>query len=360
MILLGGAALRRPGLEAASRIAAATGARLLCETFPARLERGAGLPGLERLAYLAEFAQAQLAGTTAADPGGRPRPGVLLRLPGPAQFPGAGRLPGAHPGRDRARTCAGRWRALAERVAPGARPQPQPAQRPALPGGELTAETAAAVIGALLPEGAIVSDEANTSGLSLPAATAGAPPHDWLTLTGGAIGQGLPVATGAAVACPDRSVLALDSDGSAMYTIQALWTQAREQLDVTTVIFSNRRYAILDLELQRVGAVAGGRRGPQPARPVPPRPGLRCPGPRDGSPGGPGRQRRGVRGGAAARAGRAGPAPDRGAAQPAGVTSRGMRRAPAGIGVPGRGSRVALSGRSSRGREEGRCDRNQV
>ena len=103
-----------------------------------------------------------------------------------------------------------------------------------------------------------MSDEANTSGLWLPAATAGAPPHDWLTLTGGAIGQGLPVATGAAVACPDRSVLALDSDGSAMYTISALWTQAREQLDITTVIFSNRRYAILDLELQRVGAAAGG------------------------------------------------------------------------------------------------------
>ena len=81
----------------------------------------------------------------------------------------------------------------------------------------------------------------------------GRTPHDWLTLTGGAIGQGLPVATGAAVACPDRSVLALDSDGSAMYTISALWTHAREQLDITTVIFSNRRYAILDLELQRVG-----------------------------------------------------------------------------------------------------------
>jgi acetolactate synthase-1/2/3 large subunit len=160
----------------------------------------------------------------------------------------------ARPGED---VCAA-LEALAGRAAAGARPQPQPARRPALPGGALTAETAAAVIGALLPEGAVVSDEANTSGLWLPAATAGAPPHDWLTLTGGAIGQGLPVATGAALACPDRSVLALGSDGSAMYTIPALWTHAREQLDVTTVIFSNRRYAILDLELQRVGAVAGG------------------------------------------------------------------------------------------------------
>lgn len=92
----------------------------------------------------------------------------------------------------------------------------------------------------------------------LPAATAGAPPHDWLTLTGGAIGQGLPLATGAAIACPERSVIALEADGSAMYTISALWTQAREGLDVTTIIFSNRSYAILDMELDRVGAVAAG------------------------------------------------------------------------------------------------------
>ena len=257
VILLGGAALRRPGLEAASRIAAATGARLLGETFPARLERGAGLPGLERLAYLAEFAQPQLAGTRQLILAGARAPVSFFAYPGlPSSLvPGGCQVHTlARPGED----VCGALASLAGRVAPQARPQPQPARRPALPDGDLTAGTAAAVIGALLPEGAIVSDEANTSGLSLPAATAGAPPHDWLTLTGGAIGQGLPVATGAAVACPDRSVLALDSDGSAMYTIQALWTQAREGLDVTTVIFSNRRYAILDLELQRVGAVAGG------------------------------------------------------------------------------------------------------
>jgi acetolactate synthase I/II/III large subunit len=257
VILLGGAALRRPGLEAASRIAAATGARLLCETFPARLERGAGLPGLERLAYLAEFAQAQLAGTTRLILAGARVPVSFFAypdLPSSLVPDGCAVHTLARPGED---VCAA-LAALADLAAPGVRPQPQPAHRPALPDGALTAETAAAVIGALLPERAIVSDEANTSGLALPAATAGAPPHDWLTLTGGAIGQGLPVATGAAVACPGRSVLALGSDGSAMYTIQALWTHAREQLDVTTVIFSNRRYAILDLELQRVGAVAAG------------------------------------------------------------------------------------------------------
>ena len=115
------------------------------------------------------------------------------------------------------------------------------------------------MIGALLPEGAIVSDESNTSGLGLGPATAGAPPHDWLTLTGGAIGQGLPLAAGAALACPDRPVIALESDGSAMYTISALWTHAREGLDVTTVIFSNRSYAILAMELERVGAVSAGK-----------------------------------------------------------------------------------------------------
>ena len=130
-----------------------------------------------------------------------------------------------------------------------------------MPDGDLTAERAAAVLGALLPEGAIVSDEANTSGLWLPGATAGAPPHDWLTLTGGAIGQGLPLATGAAIACPDRPVLALEADGSAMYTISALWTHAREQLDITTVIFSNRCYAILGMELSRVGAADGSGAG---------------------------------------------------------------------------------------------------
>src|SRR5207249_11002648 len=96
------------------------------------------------------------------------------------------------------------------------------------------------------------------AGSWLPEATAGCPPHDWLMLTGGAIGQGLPVATGAAVACPDRPVISLEADGSSMYTIQSLWTQAREGLDVTTIIFNNRSYAILNMELARTGAGAGG------------------------------------------------------------------------------------------------------
>ena len=121
-----------------------------------------------------------------------------------------------------------------------------------MPAGQLTAEKVCQAIGAALPEGAIVSDEAMTSGMALAPSTAGAPRHDWLTLAGGAIGQGLPVAVGAAIACPDRPVIALEADGSALYTIQSLWTMAREQLDVTVVIFNNRSYRILNAELARL------------------------------------------------------------------------------------------------------------
>jgi acetolactate synthase-1/2/3 large subunit len=132
------------------------------------------------------------------------------------------------------------------------------AARPERPTGALTAAGMAAAVGALLPENAIISDEAITSAIYLGGATEGAPRHDLLSLTGNSIGQGLPLATGAAVACPDRPVLALEADGSAMYTIQALWSQAREGLNVTNVIFDNGSYAILNIELGRVGADAGG------------------------------------------------------------------------------------------------------
>jgi acetolactate synthase-1/2/3 large subunit len=149
--------------------------------------------------------------------------------------------------------------ALAEAVgaAPDAATVPV-LSRPALPTGPLTAHAVCEAIGALMPEGAIVSDEGQTSGLFAPGSTAGAPRHDWLCLTGGAIGQGLPVALGAAVACPHRRVIALQADGSALYTLQAWWTMAREQLDVTTVIFNNSSYAVLNMELDRVGVTAPG------------------------------------------------------------------------------------------------------
>ena len=259
VLLLGGPAARRPGLEAASRVAQATGARLLCETFPARLERGAGIPGIDRLAYLAEFAAEQLAGARHLILAGAAAPVSFFAYPGKASslIPAGAEV---HVLAEPADDVCGALGRLADLAAPGTKPLAREAERPELPSGDghLTGDALAAAVGALLPEGAIVSDEANTSGLWLPGATAGAPPHDWLTLTGGSIGQGLPVATGTAVACPGRPVLALEADGSAMYTLSALWTHAREGLDITTVIFNNRSYAILNMELNRVGAEPAG------------------------------------------------------------------------------------------------------
>lgn len=241
------------GVALGSRIAAATGAKYLAETFPARLRRGAGVPGVERLGYLAEFAEAQLAGVEKL---------IVVDTKAPVSF-------FAYPGKssdlvpegcdvlvlcERDQDVAGALEALADAVDAPAEAVLVESARPALPDGALDAQTLAQALGALLPEDAIVSDEGNTSGLFVAGATEGCPAHDWLCLTGGAIGQGLPVATGAALAAPDRPVICLQSDGSAMYTIQALWTQARESLDVTTIILNNRSYAILNLELSRVGA----------------------------------------------------------------------------------------------------------
>jgi acetolactate synthase-1/2/3 large subunit len=256
VLLLGGVANREAALRDASRIASATGARMLTETFPTRLERGAGVPAIERLQYLSEFAVAQLEGT---------RHLILVDAKAPVSF-------FAYPGKasdlvpegcevhllaGAADDSAGALAHLADRVAADVDPVLAPAARPDRPTGALTAEAVAAAVGALLPEGAVVIDEAATSGIWAPGATAGAPKHDWLTLTGGAIGIGLPLAVGAAVAVPDRKVIDLQADGSAMYTIQALWTMAREDLDVTTVIYNNHSYAILNMELQRVGADPG-------------------------------------------------------------------------------------------------------
>ena len=257
VFLVGGSAVRAETLAAVNRIHQATGAKVLGETFPARLERGAGVVPLERLGYFGEFALMQLEGA---------RHLILVDTKAPVSF-------FAYPGKPSdlvpdgcevhvlaggSDDAAGALGALADRVGAPSTPIVQPLQRPELPTGALTGEAVAAAIGALLPEGAIVSDEANTSGLWISGATTGSPRHDWLTLTGGAIGQGLPLAVGAAVACPDRKVLALEADGSAMYTLQALWTMVRENLDVTTVIFNNRSYAILNIELNRVGATEAG------------------------------------------------------------------------------------------------------
>lgn len=258
VILIGGRACSGHVLDTVADIAAATGARLLAETFPARLERGAGRPPVERLAYLAEFTAMQLEGI---------RHLVLVDARAPVSFfaypgkrsdltpDGCAVYPLAGPADD----VASAVEALASLldVVSGTGPRQQ-AQTPARPNGPLTAQAVCEALATLLPEGAIVSDEGNTSSVFAPGATAGAPPHDWLCLTGGAIGQGLPVAVGAAIAFPDRRVVALEADGSAMYTLQAWWTMAREGLDVTTILLNNHSYAVLNMELERVGVGSAG------------------------------------------------------------------------------------------------------
>ena len=261
VLLLGGPALREPALSAAAALGAATGCRVLMETFTPRVERGAGRPGFERLGYFSEQAEAQLAGVRHLVLAGAAAPVAFFAYPDRASDlvpPGCQVHLLAGPADDVPAALA----ELAERVgaagapdasASGAEPT-QPAIPP--PGAPLNAQAIGLIIGASLPEGAVLVDEAITAGVGLAAGTAGAAPHDWLGHTGGAIGQGLPIATGAAVAVAGsgRRVVSVEADGSAMYTIQALWTQAREGLDVTTIILSNRAYAILQIEMHRVQA----------------------------------------------------------------------------------------------------------
>lgn len=261
VILVGGDATRAGGLEAAARLAKRFGARVYCETFPTRLERGAGIPAVDRIAYFGEAAVEQLRGTRRLILAGAASPVTFFGYPGkPSDLVPEGCEVYTLAGPVGA---AAAITALADDLAADVAAPTAAAERPELPSGPLTVQTSAAVIGALLPERAIVVDESNTCGLLLPQFTAGAPAHDWLTLTGGAIGYALPVALGAAVAAPGRPVLCLESDGSAMYTISALWSHARENLDITTVVYANRAYDILRIELQRVGAQSGA--GPGPA-----------------------------------------------------------------------------------------------
>jgi acetolactate synthase-1/2/3 large subunit len=258
-LLVGGTACRESALALAQAIADNTGAKLLCETFPARIERGAGRVPVDRIAYLAEFAAMQLDGLRHLVLVDAKAPVSFFAYPDKASWlapDGCEIHTLAGPSDDAPAALA----ALADALGANESAARQPLARPELPTGALTAQTVCATLGALLPEGAIVSDEGNTSGLFAAGSTAGAPPHDWLCLTGGAIGQGLPVAVGAAVACPGRRVVALESDGSAMYTLQSLWTMVREGLDVTTIVFNNGSYAVLNMELGRVGAGAAGPR----------------------------------------------------------------------------------------------------
>jgi len=256
-LLLGGPTTREPGLRAAARIAAATGAEVFHDTFTPRLERGGGRPRARLLPYIIELALEALSGLDhLVIAGSRPPVGFFAYpgLPSHLADPSTELTVLAGPEED----AVAALEALADLLG-GAAPSIEPLERVALPtSGALDLQTLPAVIGALLPDDAIVVDEAITASVFIQEATKGAGAHDYLYLTGGAIGWGLPAATGAAIGAPGRPVICLEADGSAMYTNQALWTMAREGLDVTTLIVANRSYAILEFEFQRVGASGDG------------------------------------------------------------------------------------------------------
>jgi acetolactate synthase-1/2/3 large subunit len=258
-LLLGGVALRSTALRAAARVRAASNARLIHDVFVARLERGADLPAIERLPYFPEQAIAALA---------KLRTLVLVGARDPVSFFGYPNVPShlAPEGCERIVLAApdedavGALEALADALdAPRAFAVAPAAARPEAPSsGALDVASLGQAVAALQPEGAIVVDEAATSGAVWFAHAGSAPRHTVLGLTGGAIGQGLPTAVGAAIACPQRKVIALQADGSGMYTAQALWTMAREQLDVVVVLCANRAYRILQLEVARAGVAEPG------------------------------------------------------------------------------------------------------
>jgi acetolactate synthase-1/2/3 large subunit len=240
-------------------LAAATGAKAMCEGSNGRIQRGRGRLPLERVPYVAEQATEALRWVehlvlvNARDPVGFfGYPGKPSRL-----YPPTAEI---HVLTRNEQDAEGALAALAEEIGAPARGAeiPDPGPRPEAARGALSPEGLARSVAALMPEGSVVVDEAVTYGRGFFPHTHAAPPHDWLQNCGGAIGYGPPVATGAAVAIgSSRRVVALQADGSAMYTPQALWTQARERLNVTTVLLSNRKYQILLGEYRNVGANPG-------------------------------------------------------------------------------------------------------
>jgi acetolactate synthase I/II/III large subunit len=253
-------ALTRQGLEIAGRIAAQSSARILCDTFTPKITRGAGVVALERIPYFGEQIVECLQDIEQLILVGAKPPVTFFAYPGKPSWctpEGARIIYLSHAHEDGYGALAGVAEAINAPKAPSGIAE---LQRPGVPNGEFNARSVGQIIAQFLPEDAIISDEAATSAAGVAYFTANAPAHDHLSLTGGAIGQGLPVATGAAVAAPGRKVLALQSDGAGMFTLQALWTHAREKLDVTTIIFANHSYAILNVELARVGA---GNPGPK-------------------------------------------------------------------------------------------------
>jgi acetolactate synthase-1/2/3 large subunit len=256
-ILLGGQACRAEALKEAARLEAA-GVTVYTDTFVARQPRGAGGFAPKKMQYFGEMALAELEGVDLMVYAGTTTPVAFFAYPNRPSVlvpEGCETLTLAERGEDAAAGLA----ALADAL--GA-PKDGPTQTLTLPdappSGKLTAYAVGVSIARHMPEGAIVCDDAVTSGAGVAAAAATARPHEVLALTGGAIGIGLPLAIGAAVAAPDRKVLSLNGDGAAMYTVQALWTMAREDLDITVVVFANHTYRILNIEMQRTGAGEAG------------------------------------------------------------------------------------------------------
>jgi len=258
-LFLGAYGLRERALRAVARIAAATDCKLMCESFPARWERGIGTPLIERLPYFPEPAIAALAPYKSIVLAGARSPVSFFGYPGvPSYFISQQQNTVTLATADEDVEAA--LEALADALdAPVYAETNSKLQTPPFPNGKLTPETLSAVVAALLPENAIVMDESNTSMGPFLAMSQSASHHTVLMQPGGAIGLGLPCATGAAIACPDRTVINLQADGSGMYTVQSLWTQAREQLNVKTIICNNASYRILGIELMRTGVKEFGK-----------------------------------------------------------------------------------------------------
>ena len=260
-LLLGGDALRQGCLDLAGRIAAKTGCGILTEGANTRLERGAGRVQVERIPYVVDKALGVMRAAGNLVLVGAREPVAFFAYPGkPSLLMAEGtrstKLAGIEEDMEAALAAlASELGAL--HMAPAGLASPR---RPALPTGAVTPAAIASILGAMLPENAIVVDESVSTGREFFPETAGAPPHDWINNRGGSIGYGMPVAIGAAIACPDRKVIALEGDGSAMYTLQSLWTMARESLDVTVLILANGSYNILRGELANVGVKNPGPR----------------------------------------------------------------------------------------------------
>jgi acetolactate synthase-1/2/3 large subunit len=256
LFVLGGSALRDGPMADANRISAMTGAKLIAQGSNGRIQRGRGRYPLDRVPYVVDQAVALLAAYQNVVLVGVVRPTAFFAYPGKPGYvipPDAAVHILTRPEQDPADALA---RLADELGAPNAA-LPDVGKRPEVARGKLSPESVAATVSALMPDDTVIIDEAVTYGRGFFPLTYAAAPHDWLAGTGGAIGGGPPMAVGAAIGAPGRRVIALQADGSAMYTLQALWTQARENLDVTTILLSNRKYQILIGELANVGANPG-------------------------------------------------------------------------------------------------------